>query len=60
MTCTVYSVDNGNKDHIRQIEEAIESLGKELFNLELDLEPRKTNVLKFEEKEEENLIEIRI
>lgn len=60
MTCTVYSVGNGDKDHIRQIEEVIESLGKELFNLGLDLEPRKTNVLKFEEKEEENLIEIRI
>lgn len=60
MTCTVYSVGNGDKDRIRQIEKAIESLGKELFNLGLDLEPRKTNVLKFEEKEEENLIEIRI
>lgn len=56
----MYSVGNGDKDHIRQIEEVIESLGKELFNLGLDLEPRKTNVLKFEEKEEENLIEIRI
>lgn len=50
MTCTVYSVGNGDKDHIRQIEEAIESLGKELFNLGLDLEPRKTNLKKRKKK----------
>lgn len=42
-----------DREQREQIEEAIRKISRELNNLGLELEPKKTNLVKFEETEEE-------
>lgn len=53
----MYNTGDGEKEQSKRLEEGIEIIEKRLRNLNLDIEPKKTQFMVFARKEKKNGIE---